>query len=102
MSADVMKVRPRGRTFSFFRSSSFFRSLLLPALLVFGWGGTSAGQAGDPGRCEYLAKAGGFLCFHTKARKDATPFAVGRELKTPFDTFYCQNITPHPTRGIGS
>lgn len=49
----------------------------------------------------YLAKAGGCVGCHTIDAKDATPFAGGRPLKTPFGTFYGPNITPHPTAGIG-
>ena len=56
---------------------------------------------GDAKRGEYLSKAGGCLGCHTEARKDATPYAGGRALKTPFGTFYGPNITPHPQAGIG-
>ncbi|HYX66645.1 MAG TPA: cytochrome c [Burkholderiales bacterium] len=56
---------------------------------------------GDAKRGAYLAKAGGCVGCHTEARKDATPFAGGRALKTPFGTFYGPNITPHPEAGIG-
>ena len=56
---------------------------------------------GDAKRGEYLAKAAGCLGCHTEDRKDATPFAGGRALKTPFGTFYGPNITPHPQAGIG-
>ena len=52
-------------------------------------------------RGEYLAKAGGCVGCHTADKKDAAPFAGGRELKTPFGTFYGPNITPHPQAGIG-
>jgi mono/diheme cytochrome c family protein len=38
---------------------------------------------------------------HTDVAKDATAFAGGRALKTPFGTFYGPNITPHPHAGIG-
>jgi len=56
---------------------------------------------GDAKRGEYLAKAAGCVGCHTETRKDATPFAGGRALKTPFGTFYGPNITPHPEAGIG-
>ena len=59
-----------------------------------------AGQ-GDVKRGEYLAKAGGCLGCHTAAKPGSTPFAGGRELKTPFGTFYGPNITPHPQAGVG-
>lgn len=62
---------------------------------------TGASAAGDPKRGEYLAKASGCLACHTADRKDATPYAGGRALKTPFGTFYGPNITAHPEAGIG-
>ena len=69
--------------------------------LFFLLGGTLALAQGDAKRGEYLAKAGGCIGCHTDARKDAQPYAGGRELKTPFGTFYGPNITPHPQAGIG-
>jgi mono/diheme cytochrome c family protein len=62
---------------------------------------TLALAQGDAKRGEYLSKAGGCLGCHTEERKDATPYAGGRALKTPFGTFYGPNITPHPDAGIG-
>jgi len=62
--------------------------------------GTAAAQA-EPKRGEYLARAGGCLACHTEEKKDATPYAGGRALKTPFGTFYGPNITPHPAAGLG-
>jgi mono/diheme cytochrome c family protein len=62
---------------------------------------TIAFAQGDAKRGEYLSKAGGCLGCHTEERKDATPYAGGRALKTPFGTFYGPNITPHPQAGIG-
>ena len=56
---------------------------------------------GDAKRGEYLSKVGGCVGCHTETRKDATPYAGGRALKTPFGTFYGPNITPHPVAGIG-
>jgi mono/diheme cytochrome c family protein len=61
---------------------------------------------GDAKRGEYLAKAGGCLGCHTVEAKEGSkekpvPYAGGRELKTPFGTFYGPNITPHPQAGIG-
>jgi len=52
-------------------------------------------------RGEYLAKAGGCLGCHTEDKKGAVPFSGGRQLKTPFGSFYGPNITPHPQAGIG-
>jgi mono/diheme cytochrome c family protein len=66
--------------------------------------GTMLGNAsaqGDAKRGEILVKAGGCLGCHTEEKKDATPFAGGRALKTPFGTFFGPNITPHPQAGIG-
>ncbi len=62
---------------------------------------TLAAAQGDAKRGEYLAKAGGCLGCHTEERKDATPYAGGRALKTPFGTFYGPNITPDAQAGIG-
>jgi len=62
---------------------------------------TLAAAQGDAKRGEYLSKAAGCLGCHTEERKDATPYAGGRALKTPFGTFYGPNITPHPQAGIG-
>ncbi|MEO8142606.1 MAG: cytochrome c [Betaproteobacteria bacterium] len=62
-------------------------------------GGASA--QGDAKRGAYLGKAAGCVGCHTEAKKDATPFAGGRALKTPFGVFYGPNITPHPSAGLG-
>ena len=56
---------------------------------------------GDAKRGLYLSKAAGCLGCHTEAKEGAQPYAGGRELKTPFGTFYGPNITPHPQAGIG-
>ena len=56
---------------------------------------------GDAKRGAYLAKVGGCAGCHTDAKKDSVPYAGGRELKTPFGTFYGPNITPHAEAGIG-
>ena len=61
----------------------------------------NASAQGDARRGEYLAKAGGCVGCHTEEKNDAVPFAGGRELKTPFGTFYGPNLTPHPQAGIG-
>lgn len=74
---------------------------LFVALGLGGHGAPVLAQA-DAKRGEYLAKAAGCKGCHTEARKDAVPFAGGRELKTPFGTFYGPNITPHPRSGIGT
>lgn len=56
---------------------------------------------GDAKRGQYLMKAAGCMGCHTAEGKDAPPLAGGRELKTPFGSFYGPNITPHPQAGIG-
>lgn len=56
---------------------------------------------GDARRGAYLAKAAGCVGCHTEAKENATPYAGGRALKTPFGTFYGPNITPHPGAGLG-
>jgi mono/diheme cytochrome c family protein len=63
---------------------------------------TAALAQGDAKRGEYLSKAAGCLGCHTEERKDATPYAGGRALKTPFGTFYGPNITPDKKAGLGS
>ena len=70
-------------------------------VLLLAAGAMPAGAQGDAKRGEYLSKAGGCLGCHTEAKQGAAPYAGGRELKTPFGTFYGPNITPHPQAGIG-
>jgi len=62
------------------------------------------GQAPDSAqvqRGEYIFHAGGCLGCHTDVKNNGVPLAGGRELKTPFGSFFGPNITPHPTAGIG-
>jgi mono/diheme cytochrome c family protein len=68
------------------------------ALFAFG---LSAFAQGDAKRGAYLAKAAGCEGCHTEKKDGAAPYAGGRELKTPFGTFYGPNITPHAEAGIG-
>jgi mono/diheme cytochrome c family protein len=75
-----------------------FQAGILSLLLA---AATGASAQGDARRGEYLARAGGCVGCHTEEKKDAVAFAGGRELKTPFGTFYGPNITPHPQAGIG-
>jgi len=70
-------------------------------VLLFGAAAGGVLAQGDAKRGEYLAKAGGCVGCHTEEKEKAVPFAGGRELKTPFGTFYGPNITPHPQAGIG-
>jgi mono/diheme cytochrome c family protein len=79
---------------------SFERGPALAGLFFLLWIGLAAAQ-GDAKRGEYLSKVAGCLGCHTEERKDATPYAGGRALKTPFGTFYGPNITPHAQAGIG-
>ena len=75
------------------------RFVVFVVLLAGVQGGASA--QGDAKRGAYLVKAAGCVGCHTEAKKDATPFAGGRALKTPFGVFYGPNITPHPSAGLG-
>lgn len=52
-------------------------------------------------RGAYLFRAGGCAGCHTDTKNKGPFLAGGRELKTPFGTFYGPNITPDPTHGIG-
>lgn len=75
------------------------RSLALFILFVGVQGGAVA--QGDAKRGAYLAKAAGCIGCHTEAKENATPYAGGRALKTPFGTFYGPNITTHAGVGLG-
>lgn len=86
------------------RNALFRRRLVLgigTISLVLGSATVVAQAQGDAKKGEYLAKAGGCKACHTENKKDAVPYAGGRELKTPFGTFYGPNITPDPDAGIG-
>ncbi len=74
-------------------------SIALVVLLGPAHGAASA--QGDATRGAYLAKVAGCVGCHTEAKENATPYAGGRALKTPFGTFYGPNITPHPGAGLG-
>jgi mono/diheme cytochrome c family protein len=79
------------------------RQQLISAVLALLLGASMApAQAqGNAKRGEYLSKAGGCLGCHTETKDKAVSYAGGRELKTPFGTFYGPNITPDPKAGIG-
>ena len=80
----------------------FSRALTLVILTFFAGSQVLAqAPAGDAKRGLYIANAAGCVGCHTAEGKDATPFAGGRALKTPFGTFFGPNITPHPEAGIG-
>jgi mono/diheme cytochrome c family protein len=70
-------------------------------MLALGLVAASALAQGDARRGEYVSKAAGCLGCHTEEKPDAQPYAGGRELKTPFGTFFGPNITAHPQAGIG-
>lgn len=76
------------------------RSPAAAGLLILVFAFSAAAQ--DAKRGEYVSKAAGCLGCHTEEKKDATPYAGGRALKTPFGTFYGPNITPHKEAGIGA
>lgn len=76
------------------RAGLFFLALLFACA-------QGAFAQGDAKRGAYLAKAAGCAGCHTEKKDGAVPYAGGRELKTPFGTFYGPNITPHPDAGIG-
>jgi mono/diheme cytochrome c family protein len=61
-------------------------------------------MAADPdaiARGAYLAAAAGCETCHTDGKNNRPALAGGRELKTPFGSFYTPNITPDPQFGIG-
>jgi mono/diheme cytochrome c family protein len=84
-----------------FRTDRTLANGALGLALAAALGAAGAQSAVDAKRGEYLAKAGGCVGCHTATAQDAVHFAGGRELKTPFGTFYGPNITPHPEAGIG-
>ena len=53
-------------------------------------------------RGEYVFRAAAGCSCHTDVGNDGRPLAGGRELKTPFGTFYSPNITPDTSTGIGA
>ncbi|MCZ6516291.1 MAG: cytochrome c [Gammaproteobacteria bacterium] len=53
-------------------------------------------------RGEYLVHAAGCITCHSDPSDKIPPFAGGRELETPFGTFYPPNITPNAETGIGN
>ena len=65
-------------------------------------GMAAAAQTGDVKRGAYVFAAGGCAGCHTDTKNNGQLLAGGRELKTPFGSFFGPNITAHPTAGIGS
>lgn len=77
--------------------------MLLISLLVaaLGWQGSAiAAGAGDAERGAYVLRLAGCATCHT-APKGGQFLAGGRELKSPFGSFFPPNITPDPETGIG-
>ncbi len=56
---------------------------------------------GDPERGAYILRLAGCVTCHT-APKGGKFLAGGRELKSPFGSFFPPNITPDPETGIGN
>lgn len=80
------------------------RSILLIAVvaLASGWSEPShAASAGNAERGAYILRLAGCVTCHT-APKGGAHLAGGRELKTPFGSFFTPNITPDPETGIGN
>lgn len=73
--------------------------LALASVLFAGF--AEAFAQGDLKNGQYVAKAGGCIGCHTDTKPDSVPFAGGRDLDTPFGTFYGPNITPHRDTGLG-
>lgn len=76
-------------------------SLGLTALLFVAAATAATNPAGEIERGRYLVHAGGCITCHTADRDGAVPLAGGRELRTPFGTFWSPNITPDRATGIG-
>lgn len=55
----------------------------------------------NPRNGQYIASASGCFNCHTEDKSNASPYAGGRPLGTPFGIFRTPNITPHATTGIG-
>lgn len=53
-------------------------------------------------RGRYLIHAGGCIDCHTAEGEAARPLAGGRNIESPFGTFYSPNITPDVATGIGT
>lgn len=70
--------------------------------LLLAFAGPASAQGGDAKRGEYIFAAGGCAGCHTDTKNNGQLLAGGRELKTPFGSFYGPNITAHPTAGIGT
>jgi len=63
--------------------------------------GATSAAPGMADRGAYLVRAAACLPCHWDKKNGGQRFAGGREIKTPFGTFYSPNITPDGETGIG-
>lgn len=63
--------------------------------------GSAFAQADAVARGAYVFAAAGCAGCHTDVKNNGQLLAGGRELKTPFGSFFGPNITAHPEAGIG-
>ncbi len=70
-------------------------------LLALSFAPPAFAQGGDASKGAYLFAAGGCAGCHTDEKAGGQLIAGGRELKTPFGSFFGPNITAHPVAGIG-
>lgn len=85
------------------RAATGFTALAIAAGLL-GGPAAVAQEAADPQAVErgrYVFDAAGCYGCHTDVKNKGEALAGGRELKTPFGTFYGPNITPDREHGIG-
>lgn len=79
-------------------------AVLILGLVVAAGSASAQAPAPDPEavkRGEYVFHAAGCLSCHTDVKNKGEPLAGGREMKTPFGSFFGPNITMHPAFGIG-
>jgi mono/diheme cytochrome c family protein len=86
------------------RSAARAAFLFASLVVAIGTASPVRAQAPDPEavrRGEYIFNAAGCLGCHTDEKNKGPRLAGGREIKSPFGSFYGPNITPHPAYGIG-
>jgi len=69
--------------------------------LLLALGSSAAWSDPSMGRGELIYRVAGCENCHTDRKHQGQPLAGGRELATPFGTFYTPNITPDAETGIG-